>query len=307
MDSVPILLACPASQITSKPSAVTSAERIIEFYEEAGVDYEHWSKGSNMHLGFYGWGMNPFNREAMLERLNLEISTRLSLRKESPSFLVDLGCGMGAVARSIVRKYRFATIKGVTLSPSQVRIASRLNAEGGMAKQIDILECDYTDLPFRGGSADGVFAVESACYANGSDKHDLVREMARVLKPGGRFVVSDCFVRGPERPFSGPMKYVYESACRNWAVAKMPTLEHFVAALDDHGFRDVVVEDISWRAAPSLLHAPFAVLTFVGKKLMARERLKKQSINNLKASLLSLILGMNRSKICYCLISGARA
>ena len=86
----------------------------------------------------------------------------------------------------------------------------------------------------------------------------------------------------------------------------MPELENFVAALESHGFRDIVVEDISWRVAPSLAHAPFAVLTFIVKKLLTGEPLKRHSINNLKASLLALTLGINRSKFSYYLISGTR-
>ena len=58
--------------------------------------------------------------------------------------------------------------------------------------------------------------------------------------------------------------------------------------------------------APSLAHAPFAVLTFVIKNLLAGKKLKKHSINNLKASLLALVLGAHRSKFSYCLVSATR-
>jgi len=94
--------------------ALSPSDRIIRFYEEASMDYAHWSRGLNMHLGFFRWGMNPFDREAMLEQLNIEVAKRLELDRDTHSFLVDLGCGMGGVARSIAREYPRATIKGVT-------------------------------------------------------------------------------------------------------------------------------------------------------------------------------------------------
>src|SRR6187455_797634 len=81
--------------------STASVERIIEFYEEAGVDYEHWSRGLNMHLGFYRRGMNPFDREAMLEQMNIEVAARLGVDAGSAAVLVDLGCGMGSIARSV--------------------------------------------------------------------------------------------------------------------------------------------------------------------------------------------------------------
>ncbi len=299
-------LARPDEQSFDNPTQMSPTERVIEFYEEAGMDYEHWSKGFNMHLGFYRRGLNPFDREKMLEQLNLEIAARLHLDSKAKAFLIDLGCGVGAIARSIAKNYSNSIIKGVTIAPSQVETATKLNALENLHEQIEIQTADYTALPFADGAADGVWAVESACYAEGAAKENLVREMARVLKTGGRFVVADCFVKQPEKKFNFLIERCYSAACRNWAFSEMPALDCFVAALERQGFRDIIVEDISWRVAPSLAHAPFAVLSFTLKKLFAGEPLKQQSINNLKASLLALTLGLNRTKFSYCLISGRR-
>ena len=307
MDSNLTASACTAEHDFDNLAQTSSTGRVIEFYEEAGMDYEHWSRGFNMHLGFYRRGLNPFDREKMLEQLNLEIAGRLRLDSKSRAFLVDLGCGYGAIARRIAKNYSNAIIKGVTISPSQVETAAKLNTLQNLQKQIEILESDYAALPFDAGSADGVWAVESACYAYGPAKENLVREMARVSKAGGRFVVADCFIKRPEKKFNFLIERCYPAVCRNWAVSEMPTRDGFVAALEKQGFRDIIVEDISWRVAPSLAHAPFAVSGFILKKMLAGERLKQQSINNLKASLLALVLGLNRSKFSYCLISGRRS
>ncbi|MET0753995.1 MAG: methyltransferase domain-containing protein, partial [Pyrinomonadaceae bacterium] len=273
-----------------------SIEQVIEFYEEAGADYLHWSKGFNMHMGFYRRGLNPFDREKMLEQMNLEIGARLRIDSVDKAFLIDLGCGAGAIARSVAENYPKAIIKGVTIAPSQVETATKLNALANLQKQIEIFKGDYRALPFEAGAADGVWAVESACYAEGAGKENLVREMARVLKTGGRFVVADCFVKQPQKKFNFLIEKCYKAACRNWALPEMPTLENFVAALEQQGFRDICVEDISKRVAPSLFHAPFAVLGFIFKNFLAGEALKQQSVNNLKASLLAPALGLNRRK-----------
>jgi len=299
-------LARPDENDFGNLAQISSTERIIEFYEEAGIDYGHWSKGFNMHLGFYRWGLNPFDREKMLEQLNLEIAARLQLNSKDKTFLIDLGCGVGAIARCVAKNYSNSIIKGVTIVPSQVEMAMKLNALENLQKQIEIFKCDYTAVPFEDRTADGVWAVESACYAEGAGKENLVREMARVLKTGGRFVVVDCFIKQPEKKFNFLIKRCYVTVCRCWALSEMPALDSFVAAMERQGFRDIIVEDISWRVVPSLAHAPFAVLSFIFKKLFAREPLRQQSINNLKASLLAITLGLNRAKFSYCLISGRR-
>ena len=285
--------------------SLSPIERAVEFYEEATDDYGHWSLNFNMHLGFYRRGVGFLDREDMLEQMNLEIASRLRLKPEEASTLIDLGCGTGAVSRTVAKTYPNSTIKGVTISPSQVKIANRLNDIDGVVDRIQIIECDYCEMPFEDGAADGVWAVESACYASGPAKEDLIREMARVLKPGGRFAIADCFLKRPVPELSFPVSRCYASVCKSWALEEMPVLARFVAALESQGFRDVVVEDISWRVAPSLAHAPAAVLSFILKKIFTGGPLKPHSANNLKASLLAPVLGLNRSKFRYCLISGA--
>ena len=283
-----------------------STENIIDFYESAGLDYEHWSPGLNMHLGFYRRGINPFNREAMLEEMNVEVARRLQIDPGARSLLIDLGCGMGSIARSVARRLPNSTVKGVTVVPSHVNVASALNVKAKLDDRIEILQGNYVALPVADGSADGVWAVESACYAAGTGKEDLVREMARVLKRDGRFVVADCFLKCPESELNRFVRRCYRSACQSWALPAMPNIDSFVAALKRSGFADVIVDDISWRAAPSLAHAPLAVTTFLIGKVLAGERLNRHTINNLKASLFALVLGLNRSKFSYCVVSGRR-
>lgn len=306
MDSNPNIFVSHLKRAFADARSSSVIERVIEFYEEASMDYGHWSKDFNMHLGFFRRGLNPFDREKMLEQMNLEIAERLKIDSRDTAFLVDLGCGAGAISRSVAKNYPNVSIKGVTIAPSQVETASELNAKENLQDRIEIFGGDYTALPFEYGAADGVWAVESACYAKGADKENLIREMARVLKTGGRFVIADCFIKQPDKKLNALIERCYSEVCKNWALPEMPVLDHFVAALKRHNFRNIVVEDISWRVAPSLAHAPFAVFTFLVKKILAGEPLKQKSIGNLKASLLAPMLGLNRSKFSYCLISGVR-
>jgi cyclopropane fatty-acyl-phospholipid synthase-like methyltransferase len=250
--------------------------------------------------------MDIFDREKMIQQLNLEVAARLHFGSEDNAFLIDLGCGFGAISRTVAKNYSNVTIKGVTLSPAQVETAKKLNARQNLQDRIEIFEADYTKLPFEDGAADGVFAIESACYAAGAAKEDLIREMARVLKPGGRFVIADCFLKTPAEKFNAFARKCYDGMCKNWALPEIASLRGFTGALEKHGFRDVAVEDIYWRAAPSIAYAPYAVFSFIAKKFFAGEPLKPQSVNNLKASLLAPLVSLNRSKFGYYLISGTR-
>lgn len=306
MNNTAAVLTEPDQSNSTRREQLTLTEQIIRFYDEAGIDYEHWSKNFNMHFGYYRWGSNPFNREQMLEQMNAEVAHHLQLDSQKQEILIDMGCGVGATARHIAKKFSNAVIKGVTISPWQVQKAAEINTKAQLQNQVEVLNGDYTALPFDTGIADGAFAVESSCHAEGASKVRVIKEMARVLKPGGRFVVADCFIKRPEKPFNPIMNRCYQAICRNWFLPEMASLDSFVEELKANGMFDIEVEDISWRIAPSVAHAPFAVLTFICQKLFAGEKLNKRSVNNLKGSLLSLILGLNRSKFSYCIISGTR-
>jgi cyclopropane fatty-acyl-phospholipid synthase-like methyltransferase len=242
----------------------------------------------------------------MLEQMNAEVATRLWIDRRSAVVVLDLGCGMGSIARSVAAYHSNAAVRAFTLVPSQVEIANTWNADAGLRDRIEVRLGDYTALPLDDRCAEAAWAVESACYAGGSGKEDLIRETARVLKLGGRFVVADCFLKKREDQLGPLIRRCYRSVCASWVLDEMPHVDEFVAALERNGFHDIVVEDISWSAAPSLAHAPFAVMTFVAKKLLARTAYSHHSINNLKASLLSLLLGLSRSNFSYYLVSGTR-
>src|SRR5688572_29453614 len=74
-------------------------ERLIAYYEQAGPDYEEWSRAFNMHFGYFRAGLNPFLREPMLHEMNRQALERLRLNPDSDGLLVDLGCGVGATVR----------------------------------------------------------------------------------------------------------------------------------------------------------------------------------------------------------------
>ena len=67
----------PATTTAIAMPIESASDNFQRYYEEAGPDYAAWSQHFNMHFGFFRRGMNPFNREAMLEQMNHEVLDRL--------------------------------------------------------------------------------------------------------------------------------------------------------------------------------------------------------------------------------------
>ena len=188
-----------SSTPTHDQHTIKTNPAVIAHYEIAGPDYEFWSDKFNMHFGFYRKGMNPFKREPMLDRMNTEVIQRLHIPSDIPTTVLDMGCGLGATARHLASRYSNAHVRGLTVVPWQVNKGNRLNEEAGLADRVSIHKGDFRAMHYENASIDFAYAIESSCYASGDDKADLLKEMYRVLTPGGRFVIADVF-RKHDRP-----------------------------------------------------------------------------------------------------------
>ncbi len=285
----------------------TAQQDIIRYFEEAGLDYAYWDKAFNMHFGFFKWGMNPFNRPALLRQLNREVMHRLEIKNHPDPLVLDLGCGLGAASRQMARELPGGQFYGFTITPWQVSFGNQLTADEGLTEKVQLIESDYTALPISENTADAAFALESACYAKGAGKTDFVRELYRVLKPGVRFVIADGF-RNHSRSLPGWLHKIYRKNMDCWALQELADIQLFVPELKQAGFRNIRVEDISWRVAPSFAHIPFVTLQFlwdIWKKKETRH-LARERKNNALAPALGMIMGLNRRHFGYYLVSGEK-
>jgi cyclopropane fatty-acyl-phospholipid synthase-like methyltransferase len=283
------------------------ASAVVRYYAEATQDYSAWSRNFNMHFGYFRAGLNPLRLEPMLEEMTHQVLARLRLAPGAAHALLDAGCGMGAAARTLALRDPELRIEGVTLVPWQAQHAGDRIAHAGLGERVRIELGDYTCTRYPDACFDGVYAIESVCHAGGDDKRDFVREAARVLKPGARLVVADGFVRG-RGPMNPLLRFCYRTVARNWAVERFADLDAFVRCVERSGFRDVVVEDISLRIAPSVMHIPVVMLRFLAGQLRRNGlHLSRVRWGHLLACALAPFLGMARSRFRYCIVSATRA
>jgi SAM-dependent methyltransferase len=113
--------------------------------------------------------------------------TLLELLGDGDGSLVDVGCGTGSYAAALAELGW--TVTGVDVSDDMLRRARE--------KGVDAVRADATTLPFEDACFDA--AVSVFTHTDVDDFSGVVREVARVLRPGGAFVyigVHPCFV-GP--------------------------------------------------------------------------------------------------------------
>jgi len=290
---------------TSEEQA-NSPAHLLRYYMEAGMDYETWSPKFNMHFGYFRRGMNPFKREPMLEEMNRVVLSALP-KEAANSSVLDMGCGLGATAKQAIRSYPHMTLDAVSLVPWQIeqaRLRARRELTESQIGRLSFHLCDYRATPFPTGHYVAAYALESSCHAGGSAKADFIEEAARLIKPGGTLVIVDGFLKTSGRPRW--YQWVIDTVCHCWAVDRFASLPDFVRALEVHGFEEIDVRDISWRIAPSVLHAPWVIVKYLFQRWRAGNRLGQENWNHLKACALSPVAGIMRKWFGYFLITAKR-
>ena len=149
--------------------------------------------------------------------------------------VVDLGCGGGIdalIAGQIVGDA--GHVFGVDMTPAMIELAAQ-NAQQAQSENVEFLQGTIEDLPLPDESVD---VVLSNCVINfSSDKAAVMREAARVLCPGGRFVISDIV---SWRPIS---EQSYEPLCRIVGTTNgMSPAADYEQMLLDAGFDSVSIE-----------------------------------------------------------------
>jgi ubiquinone/menaquinone biosynthesis C-methylase UbiE len=210
--------------------------REVDLYNSAYGNYES-STYRQVRLETYG---EDFGQTSWVttEESNA-IPEMLELR--SDSFALELGCGSGGYALYLGEKVGCRLI-GLDINEPGVRNANQLAVARGLASQVSFEQCDASKkLPFDDNTFDAVFSNDVLCHLPG--RPEVLVDMFRVLKPGGRMLFSDALVIG--------------GMVSNEEIAARSSIGFYVYSppgenerlLEQAGFRHILVKDTTDSAA----------------------------------------------------------
>ena len=150
--------------------------------------------------------------------------------------VVDLGSGGGLDVFLAARKVGpTGKAIGIDMTPEMLERARANAVRQGLAN-VEFHEANIDDLPLVDASVDCV--ISNCVIILAPDKHAVFREIARVLKPGGRVAVSDIALKKPLPPELGNDLLAYVGC-----IAGAIPIDAYIAGLKAAGFAAVEVVD----------------------------------------------------------------
>lgn len=258
----------PAQDYRSR-APETLAEDIVRYYNECYWDYRtSWLDGENLAIHYGFWDAETKTHSHSLLNMNRELAQLAQIQPGSR--ILDAGCGIGGSSLWLAEQYG-ARVTGITLSESQVDLASRNAAKRGLEELTDFQAADFCATPFEDHTFDVVWGIESICHA--LDKSAFIREALRVLKPGGRLVCADGYAL--KRQFTEHEWKVVRTCLDGWEIPNLATPEEFRSYLEESGFHRIQFRDVTANILPSSRRLyRTALLTYPMQKLMAWARLR---------------------------------
>ena len=145
-----------------------------------------------------GWFLARFNAG-----LNREAVSRLPLTPDSR--VLEVGFGPGVALHLLLERVTRATVSGIDPSEEMHRQAARRNRAAVESGRLDLRHGTAVELPWPKGSFDAILSVNNILFWSPRDQS--LREVARVLRPGGVFVagVHEWAVRSHSRGSKDPL------------------------------------------------------------------------------------------------------
>jgi cyclopropane-fatty-acyl-phospholipid synthase len=177
--------------------------------------------------------------DAAQERKYARIAVQLGLR--TGERLLDVGCGWGSNLLYLA-EHTPAIVHGITLSAKQRDVALARARELGVADRVSVELSHVEDLASRQDTYDAILFSGSIVHMhNRQAVHQLA---ARLLRPGGRLLISDCYFpvasRGDRE--SAATQYIFVEAL---GYCRLLSLAEELALIEGAGLDVVHVEDLT--------------------------------------------------------------
>jgi len=264
--------------------------KIRRYYDDSQILYRlFWMNKKNLAMHYGLWDKDTKNISEALFNENKYIARDLDIN--SKDIVLDAGCGVGGTTIWMAEKFG-AKVVGINIVEKQVKLANKYATQRHVSNLVNFELADYCDTKFPDKSFDKIFALESVCHA--TDKAAFVKEVYRLLKPGGKFCIYDYFLNKLEN--NTDIKN-YKTFCDGWAMPNLVSVSEFKKYLSDNKFKEIHFTDLNDKALKSskrIAKASGAWL-WVDKTLNKIHLVSDENVTSTRASVVQYPFFKNRS------------
>ena len=216
---------------------------VAEYYHQSDAAYRLFHSGDGaLHLALNrDGGFDPAGYHAQAECVGRHICQCGAKR------ILEAGSGNGFNTLHLARTFPELQFVGVDLTSPHV--AGARQAAHGLAN-LEYFEGNYESLEFPDGAFDVAFGVETFCQTD--DMRRALAEMHRVLRPGGRLVVIDCFRQKPLGEFALDLQLAAKLVEKTTAVDGFAVIDPWLELVRSIGFGILEANDESDYVAHNL-------------------------------------------------------
>ena len=261
----------------------TLIEKLLQVDQTHCIHHGYYEKGIRTHV------QSVLNMNDFIGRL-LKLDSEIKQCKK----ILDAGCGIGGTVVYFAKKFPDIKFTGINIFPDHIEMAKNLAKEKKVLSNTDFFVKDFVDTDLSSNHFDAIYLMESSCYA--LQKQVLIREMYRILKPGGILVITDVFRTLVElNPF---ITNIYDSFCKGWGLSDLIDIEKFIFYLEKEGFHNIVNNVVTKQVTRTILRGdvlsiPYLVSMmskkiFLGKKYQMTKDSQFPGISPVLTSMLGI-------------------
>lgn len=173
----------------SKSGGYSAAvETAREYYNSEDADrfyFTIWG-GEDIHIGWYQSSTEPIADAS--RRTVARMADKVADHLNSNSRVLDMGSGYGGAARYLAKRFGCSVV-ALNLSEAENERCRMLNTQQSLDDKIEVVDGSFEQVPAEDSSFDLVWSQDAILHSG--NRPQVIDEVSRVLKPGGRFVFTD--------------------------------------------------------------------------------------------------------------------
>lgn len=256
-----------------------------EYYNSEDADnfYATIWGGEDLHIGTYQDESESI-REAST-RTVAQMTEKLDLKPEHK--VMDIGAGYAGSARYMVEHYG-CYVDALNLSEKENERGRQINAERGLTDKITVIDGSFDAIPGDADQYDVVWSQDAMLHSD--DRAGVLREVDRVIKPGGKFIFTDP-MQADDCP-TDVLQPIYDRL----HLSSLGSPAFYRQQLEDLGFREISFDE---RTDMLAMHYSRVLQETERREEDLRKVVSQDYIDRMKKGLNHWIQGGRNGHLCW--------